>query len=240
MFCTNLSNDPGNKGSNFFCYGTICFPHIERFSFSHIECINLQKGSLRNKIYFNSIFKGVFCVNRFQPIIRLANNGQENFTILKCSSHRISTVLLRLRQDFVIRKLVRREGINIHAALWRFCKIWCFNQSDCSRDNKKVITFFAFRGVHCIWFFPSYLDNYFNNVKTALILEKSLKSSGLLFIYHGWISSVSGALDYSAEGPGFNSWGQTNTQGPKITENEGTSFALQTERPSRGSDAHIR
>ena len=22
-----LSNDPGNKGSNFFCYGAICFSH---------------------------------------------------------------------------------------------------------------------------------------------------------------------------------------------------------------------
>ena len=44
-----LSNDPGKTGSHFFCYGAIRFPHIEMFSFSHRECINLQKGSLRNK-----------------------------------------------------------------------------------------------------------------------------------------------------------------------------------------------
>ena len=70
-----LSNDPGTKGSNFFCYGTICFPPIGVFSILHRECVNLQKGSLRN----NSIFKGRFfvCVNRFQPIISVENNSQE-------------------------------------------------------------------------------------------------------------------------------------------------------------------
>lgn len=71
-----LSNDPGKKGSNFFCHGTICFPHIGMFSFLHRECVNLQKGSLRN----NSIFKGRFfcvCVKRFQPIISVANKSQE-------------------------------------------------------------------------------------------------------------------------------------------------------------------
>ena len=51
-----LSNDPGKKRSNFFCYGTICFSHIALFSFLHRECLNLQKGSLRN----NSIFKERF------------------------------------------------------------------------------------------------------------------------------------------------------------------------------------
>ena len=35
-----------------------------------------------------------------------------NFT---CSSHRIY-VLLRLSQNFVVKKLVRKQGINIHAA----------------------------------------------------------------------------------------------------------------------------
>ena len=56
-----LSNDPGKKGSNFFCYGTIRFPPIGMFSILHRECVNLQKGSLRN----NSIFKGHFlCVLR--------------------------------------------------------------------------------------------------------------------------------------------------------------------------------
>ena len=57
-------------------------------------------------------------------------------------SHRIS-VLFRLRRDFVIRKLVRKQEIDIHAALQRFRKIWRLNQSEvqCSRDNRKVSTF---------------------------------------------------------------------------------------------------
>ena len=32
-------------------------------------------------------------------------------------------MLLRLRRDFVIRKLVGKQGINIHAALQRFREI---------------------------------------------------------------------------------------------------------------------
>ena len=54
-----------------------------------VECINLQKGSLRKKkqTYFSLYFyKGVFCVKIFQPIISLANNiSQEKFTILNVS-----------------------------------------------------------------------------------------------------------------------------------------------------------
>ena len=48
------------------------------FSVSQIECINLQKGSLQNKIILIFVIvqlhlKGsFFCVKRFQPIIRLA------------------------------------------------------------------------------------------------------------------------------------------------------------------------
>ena len=53
-----LSNDPGKKGSNFFCCGAIRFPHIEMFSFLRRECISLQKGCLRKKMYLNSTFKG--------------------------------------------------------------------------------------------------------------------------------------------------------------------------------------
>ena len=50
--------------------------------------------------------------------MRVENNSQEKFTFLQCtcSSHRISA-LLRLRGDFVIRKLVRKQGINNYAAL---------------------------------------------------------------------------------------------------------------------------
>ena len=62
----DLSNDPGKKGSNLFCCGAIRFPHIDMFSFSRRECINLQKGSLRKKMYLNSTFKGcVFVLKHF-------------------------------------------------------------------------------------------------------------------------------------------------------------------------------
>ena len=61
-----LSNDPGKKGSNLFRCGTIRFPHIEMFSFLRRECINLQKGSLRKKMYLNSTFKGcIFVLKHF-------------------------------------------------------------------------------------------------------------------------------------------------------------------------------
>ena len=60
VICFWLCNDPGKEGSNFFCYGTIHFPHIGTFLFSHRECNSLQKGSLRNKMYLNYIFKGCF------------------------------------------------------------------------------------------------------------------------------------------------------------------------------------
>ena len=58
-----LSNDPGKmKGSNFFCCGAIRFRHIEMSSFLRRECINLQKGCLRKKMYLNSTFKGCIFV----------------------------------------------------------------------------------------------------------------------------------------------------------------------------------
>ena len=63
-----------------------------------------------------------FCGKTFRPITRAANNGQEMFTILH-DPHYTMSVLLRLERDFVIRKLDRKKGINIHAALRRFRKI---------------------------------------------------------------------------------------------------------------------
>ena len=39
----SLSNDPGKKGSDFFCYVAIRCPHIAKFSFLHREYVNLQK-----------------------------------------------------------------------------------------------------------------------------------------------------------------------------------------------------
>ena len=53
---SSLSNDPGKKGSNFFCYGTICFPHIRMFLFLHRKCVNLQNGSLQSINIFNLHF----------------------------------------------------------------------------------------------------------------------------------------------------------------------------------------
>ena len=52
-----------------------------------------------------------FRIERCQPIIRVENNIQESLPFT-CSSHRIS-VLLRLRRDFVVRRLVRKQGIYI-------------------------------------------------------------------------------------------------------------------------------
>ena len=68
----SLSNDLGKKGSNFFCCGAIRFPHIEMFSFLRRECINLQKGSLRKKMYLNSTFKEcIFVLKHFNQLQEL-------------------------------------------------------------------------------------------------------------------------------------------------------------------------
>ena len=77
-----LSNDPGKKGSNFFCCGTICFHHIEMFSFLHRECINLQKGSLQKKMYLNSTFKGcIFVLKQSQELQTMAKKCSQFYTI---------------------------------------------------------------------------------------------------------------------------------------------------------------
>ena len=73
-----------------------------------------------------------FCFKRFWPIIRVKNDSQEEFTInFTCSSHGIY-VLLRLSQDFVVRKLVRKQEINIHAACvpktWGIVQLYCHLQ----------------------------------------------------------------------------------------------------------------
>ena len=68
-------------------------------------------------------------------------------------------MLVGLRQDFVIRKLVRKLRINIEAALRRFRKICCLNQSQVdrySRDNSYYL--FAFRSDHCGWTVLSFLS----------------------------------------------------------------------------------
>ena len=54
------------------------------------------------------------------------------------------------------------------------------------------------------------------------------------------IRSVGRVLDCRAGGHGFDFRDQTNTYCLKITKNEGTAFAVQTARPSRGSDDRVK
>ena len=56
------------------------------------------------------------------------------------------------------------------------------------------------------------------------------------------ISSEGRAIDCRAGSCGFDSQGRTNTQGffLKKPSNNGSAFALQTVRPSRGSDDHVK
>ena len=119
---SSLSNDPGKTGSNFLFYCAILFPHVGIFSLLHRECLNLQKGGVGNKMYLNSILKGVFLCLKIWTKHRSSKKSPRKVYNFTCSSHRIS-VLLRLRRDFVIRKLIRKQGINIHAALRKFRKI---------------------------------------------------------------------------------------------------------------------
>ena len=85
-FPWKLSNGPGKKGSNFFCCGTIRFPHIEMFSFLRRECINLQKGCLRKKMYLNSTFRGcIFVLKHFdqsQELQTMAKKCSQFYMIL--------------------------------------------------------------------------------------------------------------------------------------------------------------
>ena len=55
----------------------------------------------------------------------------------------------------------------------------------------------------------------------------------------GRTSSVGRVLYCRAGGRRFDSQGRANTQSIKITEDEGTAFALQTVGPLRGSDDHV-
>ena len=66
---------------------------------------------------------------------------------------------------------------------------------------------------------PQFLFNllFFNNQLTSLILKRPRSASV-------WISLVGRVLACRAGGRGFDSRGQTNTQGPKITEKEGPTF----------------
>ena len=69
-------------------------------------------------------------------------------------------MLFRLRRDFVIRKLNRKKGINIHAALPRFRKFDVYTNQNHSRGNSKVSNFLHSDVSTAFWPFPSYLDHY--------------------------------------------------------------------------------
>ena len=80
-------------------------------------------------------------------------------------------MLVGLRQDFVMRKLVRKLRINIQAALRIFRKICCLNQSEVYPSGivETIVSTFLHSEVmiavgRC---FPSYLDHYLN--KKALV-----------------------------------------------------------------------
>ena len=124
-----LSNDPGKKGSNLFCCGAIRFPHIEMFSFLRRECINLQKGCLRKKMYLNSTFKGcIFVLKHF-------DQSQELQTMAKkCSQfYMIRTYdfcVTQTQTRFCYKEVGQKKRNNIHAALRRFRKIRRLNQSE--------------------------------------------------------------------------------------------------------------
>ena len=69
-----------------------------------------------------------YCVKRFGPIIRVENNSQVKFTTLHVP-HIGLLCYLDSDEIFFIKKLVRKQGINIHGALQGLCKIGCLNQS---------------------------------------------------------------------------------------------------------------
>ena len=124
-----------------------------KFSFSHRECMNLQKGSLWNK---TSFFKDIFCVKRFWPIVRVANNGHEKFTVVH---PRARFLYLLDSQNFVTRKLFKNKGFIYMLLCENLLKfdVW---------TNQKFITIVMlapFYTLTCslhLVLKPSYLDHY--------------------------------------------------------------------------------
>ena len=78
------------------------------------------------------------------------------------------------------------------------------------------------------------------NVCSRKVARYRFHSLWTQYIYRGRFSSVGRALYCRAGGRGFDSWDRTNTQGLKITEKWRFFFVLQTARPSRGSDDHVK
>ena len=106
---TQLSNDPGKKGSNFFCCDAIRFPYIKMFSCLRRECINLQKDCLRKKMYLNSTFKGsIFLSKHF-------DQSQELQTMAKkCSQFTWSAHTISVRGG----SRGRVQGVRIPPPPW--------------------------------------------------------------------------------------------------------------------------
>lgn len=109
-----------------------------KFSFSHRECMNLQKGSLWNK---TSFFKDIFLCKKI--LTNRKSCKQQPRKVYSCTFSRTISVFLLDSQNFVTRKLFRKQGIYIHVALWKFIKIWCLNQSEV-HYNSNVSTFLHF------------------------------------------------------------------------------------------------
>ena len=77
--------------------------------------------------------------------MRLANNSQEELTILNVP-HIGSLVFLDSDKIFFYKELGKETRDNIHAALIcrDFVKFDVLTNQKSSRDNSKVVTFFAF------------------------------------------------------------------------------------------------
>ena len=96
----SLSNDPGKVDSNFFCYAaTVLSPHRNALIFTH----NMHKPTLRpftQKMHLHSTLKGcIFVLKDF-------DQSQE----LKTKAKKRISLLFKLRPDFVIWKMVGKQG----------------------------------------------------------------------------------------------------------------------------------
>ena len=126
-----LSDGPDKAGSNFFRYEAIRFPQIGMFLFLHEEYMKLQKGSLRNKMYQNPLWKGIsFCL-KILTNHKSCKQHPTKVYVLR-NSHRIS-VISGVRRDFVIRRLSGKLRINLDVALWGFQTKCCLTHSPLNR-----------------------------------------------------------------------------------------------------------
>jgi len=85
-------------------------------------------------------------VKRFRPSVRLASNSQEKFTILNVP-HIESLVFLASDKIFLSGTLSRNKGLIYKQIYKEYKKKNVLTNHKRSRDNSKVITFFAFQRV---------------------------------------------------------------------------------------------